>query len=769
MTKVPVIALRGLVVFPRMVTHFDCARIKSTLAVEQAELTGSDVLLVTQRDIGVVDPKAEDLYAYGTLSTIKQILKLPNGVVRVLIEGNQRARITNLEDGEFFQAEVEVFDAQNDGDGPEWQAAKRLVEEDLQTYTQLDQNLVPGLLQSVVDGASAESLVDTSAAYIAMDTDKSQELLEVLDPYERLIKFHELLKEEIELLTLERKIDKEVKTNMNKVQREYYLKEQLKAIHKELGDEREEDVLLNYESQIEQANLPDDVREKALKEVSRLSKLTSASPEYSLILTYLDWILALPWCESSQEEGTLAQARAVLEKEHYGLNDVKERILEFIALRSFRAEGKGPIICLVGPPGVGKTSIASSIAHALNKEFVHMSLGGMTDESEIRGHRRTYVGALPGRVITLMKKAAENNPVFLFDEVDKVGTDFRGDPASALLEVLDPEQNHSFTDRYLELPFDLSKVFFIATANTTDTIPRPLLDRMEVIRLAGYTPREKFNIAKTYLVPKQLDEAGLKKRQLKFTDEALVDMINYYTKEAGVRGLEKEIAKCVRKAALKIVEQDKKSLSVTAKNLTEYLGEYKFLYDTLKDTDAVGVVNGLAWTEVGGETLEIECSGMKGTGKLQLTGNLGDVMKESAKTAHSFIASQADAFGVDYERMKTTDLHIHVPEGAVPKDGPSAGVAMFTAMLSALLERPVARDVAMTGEITLTGRVLPIGGLKEKLLAAERMGIKTVLIPKENLRDLEKIEAEVKSNLCILPIERAQDALKTVWGQHENG
>ncbi|MBL7575931.1 ATP-dependent Lon protease [Peptoniphilus asaccharolyticus DSM 20463] len=764
--RVPVIALRDLVVFPRMVTHFDCGRQKSIAAVEAAEINNSYVFLVAQRDSSILEPQREDLFDYGTLAAIKQILKLPGGVVRVLVEGVKRAKIEDFSVGDsYFEAIAEEIDSEDfNEENQEVVAAMRLVEEDLENYTELDSRLIPGLLQSVVDSSSPESLVDTSAAYINLDLEKSQDLLETLDAFERLTKFHGILKREIELLSIERKIDKEVKSNMNKVQREYYLKEQLKVIHKELGDGAEEDTLLEYEEKIEEANLPDHVREKALKEVSRLSKLTSATPEYSVILTYLDWILDLPWNESSPDEVELSKARETLDAEHYGLKDVKERILEFMAVRNLTSSSKGPILCLVGPPGVGKTSIASSIANSLSKEFVRMSLGGITDEAEIRGHRRTYIGALPGRVISLMKKAEENNPVFLLDEIDKVGSDFKGDPASGLLEVLDPEQNNTFTDRYLELPFDLSKVFFIATANSTNTIPRPLLDRMEVIRLSGYTPQEKFQIAKRYLVPKQIKENGLKKSQLKFTDGAIQDIINYYTREAGVRGLEKEIAKCVRKAVLKIVEEHKKTLSVTENNLSTYLGEKKFLFDLVQEHDRVGVVNGLAWTEVGGETLEIESTVMEGSGKLMLTGKLGDVMKESANAAISYIASNAESLNIDPEFRKKSDIHIHVPEGAVPKDGPSAGVAMFSTVLSSLTGKKIKSDVAMTGEITLTGRVLPIGGLKEKLLAAERMGIKKVLIPKENERDLKEIDENIVNKLEIVTLNEANEAIEHIFG-----
>ncbi|EFI41570.1 endopeptidase La [Peptoniphilus sp. oral taxon 386 str. F0131] len=763
-TKLSTIALRDLIVFPRMVTHFDCGRPKSIAAIEAAEMTGSHVFLITQKNPNVMDPKREDLYDYGTVAIIKQILKLPGGVVRVLVEGLNRAKILEFSLGdEYLEAVVENFEEEVKEDkeeSAEITAAMRLVEADLEKYSDLDSRLIPGLLQSVVDNSTASALVDTSAAYINLKIEESQKILETLNSYDRLLLFHGILQREIEVLSIEKNIDKKVKSNMNKVQREYYLKEQLKVIREELGDESEEDTSLSYEDKIEKKKLPKIVKEKALKEVSKLSKVNSASPEYTVILNYLDWILDLPWLESSSDDANLNEARKILNDEHYGLKKVKERILEFIAVRKLSDSTKGPILCLVGPPGVGKTSIATSIAHALNKEFVRMSLGGVTDEAEIRGHRRTYVGALPGSIISLIKKAKENNPVFLFDEIDKVGNNYRGDPASGLLEVLDPEQNKTFTDHYLELPFDLSNVFFIATANTTQTIPRPLLDRMEVIRLEGYTPEEKFNIAKSHLLPKQIKENGLTKSQFKISDTALKDIIDYYTREAGVRGLEKEISRCARKASLQIIEEDKKIVSVTSRNLSKYIGERKFLFDTVEKSDQVGIVNGLAWTEVGGETLQIETTIMPGSGKLTLTGQLGDVMKESAMAAISYIASNSEYYEVDADFRTKKDIHIHVPEGAVPKDGPSAGVTMVTSVLSALTERPVAKDVAMTGEITLRGRVLAIGGLKEKLLAAQRMGIKKVIIPFENKRDLVEIESNVLNSLKIIPVKEIKEVEK---------
>lgn len=760
--EMPVIALRDLSVFPKMVTHFDCGREKSIVAVEKSDIKDSLIYLVAQRDSDVIDPKQEDLFEYGTIATIKQILKLPGGIVRVLVEGLSRARLSDLIDnGEYLEAVVETFeeDESDDPENKELEAVKRLVEADLLEYEELDKKQIPGLLQSVIDDTSASSLVDTSVGYLDLKLEDNQKLIDTIDPYERLEIYHGILRREIEVLSIENTIDQKVKSSMNEVQREYYLKEQLKVIREELDGEDESEVS-EYREKIEKKNLPEDIKEKVLKEVSKLEKTNEASPEYTVILNYIDWILDLPWEESSSDEYDLKKARNILNDEHFGLEDVKERILEFIAVRKLSKSSKGPILCLVGPPGVGKTSIATSIAKSLDKEFVRMSLGGVTDEAEIRGHRKTYVGAMPGRIISLMKKAGENNPVFLFDEIDKLGSDYKGDPASGLLEVLDPEQNKTFTDHYLELPFDLSKVFFITTANTTSSIPEALLDRMEIIQLGGYTPNEKFNIAKKYLLPKQIEENGLEKSQFTMSDGAIEDLVNYYTREAGVRSLEREISKCIRKAALEIVEKNKKKVNITSRNLSKYLGEKRYLFDLVDNEDKVGVVNGLAWTSVGGETLQIETNVMPGDGKLTLTGQLGDVMKESAMAAISYLGSNSEHYGLDENFRKTKDIHIHVPEGAVPKDGPSAGITMATSVLSALKEIPVRKDVAMTGEITIRGRVLPIGGLKEKLLAAERMGIKTVLIPKENEKDLKQIEKNVMKNLEIIPVSGMKEVEK---------
>lgn len=767
--KLPLIPLRNMVVFPHMVTHFDCGREISINAIEKAEMADSKVFLVAQIDFTIDDPKEEDIYEIGTIGTIKQILKLPGGIVRVLVEGEERAKIKSIEfDEDLISAELTTFDEDslNYNDSENLEAALRLAVSDIEKYATLDDKLLPGLLSNLMDTDDPSRFIDTVVGYLNLKLEDHQKILETVDVYDRVVAFHEIMKREIEVLSIEKEIEDEVKQKLDKVQKEYYLKEQLKVIRKELGDGQDEtDTAQSYIEKINEKDLPEEVRDKALKEANKLESINSQSPDYSVLINYLDWILDLPWNESSDKKVDVSYARKVLDKDHYGLKSVKERILEFIAVRKLAEDNlKGPILCLVGPPGVGKTSIAQSIAKSLNKEFVRMSLGGITDESEIRGHRRTYVGALPGRIITLIKKAGENDPVLLFDEIDKVGNDYKGDPASGLLEVLDPEQNNTFTDRYLELPFDLSNVFFIATANTTSTIPRPLLDRMEIIEVGGYTPSEKFNIAKKFLLPKQMKENGLEDRNVSISDRAIKDIIDYYTRESGVRGLEKEISKIARKAALEIIENEAAKVSVSTRNIEKYLGEKKYTIDQRDQQDQIGSVNGLAWTEVGGTTLNIETTVMDGKGNLKLTGSLGDVMKESASAAISYIASNAKEFGIDPSFRTKRDIHIHVPEGAVPKDGPSAGITIATSVLSALTQKPVKSYVAMTGEITLRGKVLPIGGLKEKLLAAERFGVKTVLIPEENKRDLKEIEEAAIDKLEIIPVSNFKEVAKIAIG-----
>lgn len=767
--KLPLIPLRDLVIFPHMVMHFDCGRKISVNAIERSEMQDSKIFLVAQRELEVEDPKREDLFDIGTVATIKQILKLPGGVVRVLVEGEERAKISKLDiSKEIIEADIEILEEEevdyNEDD--EIEAALRLALSDLESYASLDEKFFPGLLSNIADTDDPSRFIDTVVGYLNFKLEEYQILLETTDIYERLVAFHEIMKKEIDILSIEKNINDQVKKKMDDIQREYYLKEQLRVIHKELGDGEDEGEFTEvYKKKIEEKNLPEEVREKALSEIKKLRNLNSQSPDYSMLINYLDWIIDLPWLDAGEEKVKLSDSRKVLNEEHYGLKNVKERILEFIAVRILSGDkSRGPILCLVGPPGVGKTSIAQSIANALNKEFVRMSLGGVTDEAEIRGHRRTYIGALPGRIISLMKKAGKNDPVFLFDEIDKIGNDFKGDPASALLEVLDPEQNNSFTDRYMELPFDLSNVFFIATANTRQTIPRPLLDRMEVIELGGYTPNEKLNIAKKYLVSKQISENGLKKENINISEKALKDIIDYYTRESGVRGLEKQISKIVRKSALKIVEEDLDKVSVSTRNISDFLGEKIYLINEREKNSEVGSVNGLAWTEVGGTTLVIETTVMPGKGKLTLTGSLGDVMKESAIAAISHIASNAEDFKIDANFRSDKDIHIHVPEGAVPKDGPSAGITIATSVLSALTKRPVRSDVAMTGEITLRGKVLPIGGLKEKLLAAERYGVKTVIIPEENKRDLKEIEEAAVERLEIKTVSTFKEVAEIAIG-----
>ena len=760
----PLIPLRGMSVFPHMVIHFDVGREKSISALEEAMVDDSLILLCAQKDAKVENPKIEDFYHVGTIAKIKQMLKLPGGSIRVLVEGINRGRITEIvQEDEYFKAEVEelIYTTEDLIIGKELEAAMRLVINDMEEYLSISNRLSPDILITVTDIEDPGRLADVIASYISLKIEDHQKILETIDLYERLESLHQILQEEIELLRIEEKINQRVKKQITKVQKEYYLKEQMRAIQRELGEDDEVlEEIEEYKTKINKIEMPEEVREKALKEVDRLDKMSPHSAETAVIRTYLDWIIELPWDVATKDKVNIKKARDVLNKDHYGLVDVKERILEFIAIRELATEIKGPILCLVGPPGVGKTSIAKSIAESLNRNFVRMSLGGVRDEAEIRGHRRTYVGAMPGRVISSIKKAGSNNPVFLFDEIDKLASDFRGDPASALLEVLDPEQNNSFTDHYLEVPFDLSKVLFITTANTVASIPAPLLDRMEVIRISGYTEEEKLNIATRHILPKQLEEHGLNKKNLKISENAMRNIINNYTREAGVRELERNIANICRKAAKKIIEDNVKTVRVNQGNLHKYLGVEKYRTDIGERDHQIGVATGLAWTAFGGETLSIEVNSMKGTGKLQLTGQLGDIMKESAHAGISYIRANSKVLGINESFHKEMDLHIHVPEGAIPKDGPSAGITMATASISALSNRPVNKDIAMTGEITLRGRVLPVGGIKEKLLAAHRIGIKKVLIPFENKKDLEEIPDKVKKSMDIVLVKTMDEVLE---------
>lgn len=768
----PVIPLRNIVVFPQMVTHFDVGRDKSIKAIEEAELENSKILLLSQKDAKVMDPTADDIYKYGTVANIRQILKLPHGQMRVLIEGEYRAKTTSIQESEdMISASFTVIEADESELTIDEEAAFRLVKQDLESYIAANSKINSTAIDMLNEMETPDLLIDMVASYLPLKLEDAQSLLEVTDRFARLEKFHAILQKEIELLGIENKINQRVKNQMGQVQKEYYLREQLKAIQAELGDGDEESEADSYIEKIKKLDMPEETKEKVIKEANKLNKINPSSADYGVLLNYLDWIVSIPWGQETLEESIdLDKAEDILDEDHYGLKDVKERIVEFLALRKLNDSSKGPILCLVGPPGVGKTSIAKSVARALDREFVTMSLGGVRDEAEIRGHRRTYVGALPGSVISSMKKAGSVNPVFLLDEIDKVGSDYRGDPSSALLEVLDPAQNYHFTDHYLDVPYDLSKVLFLTTANTTATIPGPLLDRMEVIRLDGYTPFEKLQIAKRYILPKQLKEASIKEDQLEISDNALLTIINSYTRESGVRNLERTIQKIIRKAAVLFVRGEKDSIRVNVGNLEKYLGPKVYLYDVLDEDNQVGVVNGLAWTSVGGATLKVEANVTDGSGKVQLTGKLGDVMKESAQAAITYIRSVAKDYDIADDFASKKDIHLHVPEGATPKDGPSAGVTIATAILSALTKKPVRNDIAMTGEITLRGRVLPIGGLKEKLLAANRMGVKTVLIPYENARELEEIEEIIKRPLEIIPVKEVKEVFEyaLVVGDDEN-
>lgn len=760
---IPLIPLRGLFVFPYMVMHFDVGRDKSINALEQAMVNNSLIFLTSQKEAKVDMPSTEDFYHVGTVCKIKQMLKLPGDAIRVLVEGINRGRITEvLKEEPYFEVEIEefIYDTEKEKD-KETEAMMRLVLEAFEEYVKVGNKVSPDVVITVSEIVEPGRLADVIASYIQLKPEDKQKILEAFDPYKRLETLYIILKEEIEVLEIEEKIYQRVRKQINKLQKEYYLKEQLKAIQKELGeDDGIEAEVEEYKEKINKIKMPKEVKEKALKEADRLLKLSPASAETGVIRNYLEWIIELPWDKKTKDRIDIKKSRAILDEDHYGLKDVKERILEYLAIRQLAKNMKGPILCLVGPPGVGKTSIAKSIARSLNRKFVRMSLGGVRDEAEIRGHRRTYVGAIPGRIISSMRKVGSKNPVFLFDEIDKLSSDFRGDPASALLEVLDPEQNSTFTDHYLEVPFDLSKVMFITTANTISTIPRPLLDRMEVIRISGYTEEEKVQIAIKYLLPKQMKEHGLKKENIIISENTIRDIINKYTREAGVRNLERNIANICRKAAKKIVEDNVNTVRISSNNLHKYLGIPKFRYEKAAEEHQVGIATGLAWTAFGGETLSIEVNCMNGTGKLQLTGQLGDVMKESAMAGISYIRSKVSELGIEDNFYKEKDIHIHVPEGAIPKDGPSAGITMATAVISALSNIPVRSDVAMTGEITLRGRVLPVGGIKEKVLAAHRAGIKKVILPWDNKKDMEEIPDKVKRKLEFVLVKNMDEVLE---------
>ncbi len=756
----PVLPLRDIVVFPHMIVPLFVGREKSVRALEDVMKDDKQILLATQKNAAQDDPGPDDIYTMGTIATVLQLLKLPDGTVKVLVEGNQRARILGYTDNEsFFQARAELV-ADDLGEPEELEALTRAVVAEFEQYIKLNKKVPSEVLISVNQIEDPGKLADTVAQHLALKIADKQELLETARVSERLERVYSFMEGEISVMQVEKRIRSRVKRQMEKTQREYYLNEQLKAIQKELGEGEEgRDELAELEERIKTTKLSKEAREKAKAELKKLRSMSPMSAESTVVRNYLDWLLSIPWKRRTRIKRDLKEAKRILDRDHYGLEKVKERILEYLAVQHRMRKVKGPILCLVGPPGVGKTSLGRSIARATGRNFVRMSLGGVRDEAEIRGHRRTYIGSMPGKIIQGMKKAKSSNPLFLLDEIDKLGADWRGDPTSALLEVLDPEQNHTFNDHYLEVDYDLSDVMFVTTANTL-RMPPALMDRMEIIRIPGYTEDEKIEIAKRHLIPKQMKENGLKPGEWSISDAALRDIIRYYTREAGVRNLEREIANLARKAIKDILMKGVEKVRITPRNLEKYAGVRKFRYGEVEEEDLVGVVTGLAWTEVGGELLTIESVMVPGKGKIYKTGKLGDVMQESVQAAESYVKSRAPSFGIKPTMFESIDIHVHVPEGATPKDGPSAGVAMVTSIVSVLSGIPVRRDVAMTGEITLRGRVLPVGGLKEKLLAALRGGIKTVLIPKDNVKDLAEIPNNIKRYLEILPVSTLDEVLE---------
>jgi ATP-dependent Lon protease len=755
----PVLPLRDIVVFPYMIVPLFVGREKSINALEEVMRSDKQILLAAQKNAGDDDPAPDAIYQVGTLASVLQLLKLPDGTVKVLVEGTARAKVVRYtENPDYFESEVERV-VESLGSNDEIEALARSAVSQFESYVKLNKKISPEVLGTISQIEDYSKLADTIASHLAIKIADKQDILEIVTVSSRLERVYTLMESEISVLQVEKKIRSRVKRQMEKTQREYYLNEQMKAIQKELGDGDERDDIAEFEEKIENTKLSKEARDKALAELKKLKQMSPMSAEATVVRNYLDWLLSIPWGIKGKVKKDLSEAQEILDKEHYGLDKVKERIIEYLAVQSRTNKLKGPILCLVGPPGVGKTSLGMSMANATGREFVRMSLGGVRDEAEIRGHRRTYIGSMPGKVIQSMKKAKRVNPLFLLDEIDKMGSDFRGDPAAALLEVLDPEQNHTFNDHYLEVDYDLSSVMFVTTANTMN-IPPALLDRMEIIRLAGYTENEKIEIAKRHLIPNQRQAHGLEPTEWELDDDALKTVIRRYTREAGVRSLEREIAKLARKAVKEILMGTTKTARVTPDNLEHYLGVPKYRYGEAELEDQVGVVTGLAWTEVGGEILTVEGVMMPGKGKMSVTGNLRDVMKESIQAANAYVRSRAHALGIPTSHFEKKDIHVHVPEGATPKDGPSAGVAMVTAIISIMTGIPVKKDVAMTGEITLRGRVLPIGGLKEKMLAALRAGIKTIVIPEENVKDLAEIGDEVKSHLQIVPASRMDDVLK---------
>ena len=770
MTVMPLIPLRGLTVFPEMGLHFDIGREKSIVALERAMMMNQTVFLVSQKDAETDLPTVDDFYHIGTIAKIKQMLKMPGDNIRVLVEGVCRGEIdTLIKETPYFKARVKQIPEQQYPEGvpTDLLALMRMA---LQLYKQYlrYQSKDDNRYNSASSVKNPGRLADVIATGMDVKIHDKQVIMAEVDPGRRLEKVCALLNNEIEILRMQNEISAKVKEAVNKNQKEYYLREQMKAIQEELGnDEDVEDELNAWEEKLEKVALPEAVQEKVVKEMKRYRKMPQSSAESGVIRSYIDWILDLPWNVSSQDNIDVIKAKEILEEDHYGLDKVKDRVLEYLSVMKLAGELKGPILCLVGPPGVGKTSIAKSVARSIDRKFVRMSLGGVRDEAEIRGHRRTYIGAIPGRIMSGIKEAGTNNPVFLFDEVDKIGADYKGDPASALLEVLDPEQNKDFMDHYLEIPFDLSKVMFITTANTIDTIPRPLLDRMEVIEVTGYTEEDKVQIADKYLVPKKVKENGLADSNVTVTEAAIRTIINDYTRESGVRNLEREISNVCRKVARQVVETGKAETAIDVPEVRQLLGKRRYHYDKVEGVNEIGVTTGMAWTIVGGDTLFIETTVVPGNGKLVLTGQLGEVMQESAKAGISYIRSRAKELGINENFYKENDIHIHIPEGATPKDGPSAGVTMCTSVISALTSTPVHKDVSMTGEITLRGKVLPVGGIREKVLAAHRAGIKKILLPKENESDIDEIPENVRKQLTFVLLETVDDALREALVQPE--